>query len=526
MTRRSTKRRKIVLSAFVVGLILYCVALLWLLPGLLKSPINAQLKQNHLKINYQHLWINPLTLDIHLREATLEDLSGHSILDAQKMTIDWQLWPLLNRHININHLLLKEATLNLHLNADNQLIRPALNPPSGDNQWQFSPGRIEVIDSSLYLQRDQQTLQIHHINLKLNMANLLDSTQTSNQPLLRFETDPGGEFLLEQNAQNKGFHWQIYNWPLAQLAPWFNVGIELNGKFTASGSLTWSSGQLPVIKVEDSTLNIVQLRRPPFGVQQANIKANNIQIDFNTQQLDIESISANGGELTVQADPLNFSNLINPPQASDNLWQLRLNALALLDWQITLQDNHPTVKSHVEHFILETENQQQNINAAFEVTEPFNHAVKMNLHGPINPVLLQGTIQADDLALERLNPWLKALDTWQFEHGRLTVDSRFCLYNEGFYIQGKWSLPRVSAFSADQRIETTQTSLQSIGLQFDEKILTLNNMHSETLDVFLTTPDLNNPIIQDINHAPPVTENLWRVVIGDVLNRGCEIKPL
>ncbi len=523
MNRRLTKRRKIVISVFMAILLLYVITLLWLLPAFLKAPVNTQLKQNNLRINYVRLWINPLTLNVHLKNATVEDLTGDKILEAKKIDIDWQLWPLLNRQIYIDNLFLKEAELHLTFDHNNRLISPFSDAPAADTLWQIKPGKIEVVNSSVTLQKNDQQLQLNHIDLQLNSADLMTTNRLSNQnALLRFETGRGGDFVLRQNNTDEGFSWEIKNWPLKHISQWLRDTIELDGQLTASGTLKWSANQLPVIQMAKAVFNIHQFNFPPYNAQQTTLNAKNLTIDFNSYQVNVGFISSPAGELTVHTDPINLNEQFKSPEKSHNEWQLQFNSIQLNNWQLTLQDKRPAVKARLKHFTIHTEQQQQSLDTEFQLTAPFSQVLNINAYGSLNPVQLQGNIEAGGLALEYLNPWLQAFESWQIDQGNLSVNSAFCLDSDGFTALGEWSIPQLAVFNAEQRIETNQTSWQSVGLDFEQQVLALNKVHSQTVDIYTGSADTDN----QINHTPPASGQLWRVVIDENLEPWCEIKPL
>lgn len=532
MTGKHTKRRKIVGSVFLLGVVLYGVSLLWLVPTLLKAPINEQLKQNNLHIDYQRLWINPLTLNIHLNQVELNNLSGQEVLSAEKIDVDWQLWPLIKRHINIDHLFLKQAEIYLEFNQNNQLISPTFETTStSSNPWQFNPGTIEVIDSSVVLKKQDQRLPFNDINLQLNLAELINPQKTSpNQHLsIHFKTKPKGDILIERSVDDDFFQWQLNNWPMQQIAPWLSntqSDIALAGQLSASGSLQWPPEQLPIIQIAETDVTINEFNWPPYHAQQAEMSARNILLDFNTQQVHIDHLSSPAGNLLIRLDPLEITNTFNQRQTAEGDWQTQLNSMRLTNWTITLQDNRPAVKADIEKITIQTESQQQNLTVQFKITDPFDQPIQINAHGQVSPLQLQGEIKADELALETLNPWLQVLSPWQLQQATLSVNSQFCLQDEGIFAKGDWFIAQLSINDGNRRIETTQTSLKSIGLYFNQSLITLNNINNQSLEMSHLAMNTNSPTMDNINNAPQATEQLWRVVIDGQDKRFCEIKPL
>jgi len=526
------KRRKIVISVFLFGLVLYVVSLLWLLPSFLKDPINDQLKHNNLHIDYQRLWINPLTLNIHLYEAQLKDLSGQMILSAEKIDVDWQLWPLINRHIIIDQLFLKQASIHLEFDHNNQLILPSFNSAQSESsQWQFSPGQIEVINSSVSLKRQQQRLQLNGINLNLNLADLInaDNKATSQSASLQFETDSNGVFSIKQNAGDQFFHWQLNDWPLQQMTPWMlsqENDVELSGHVTASGILNWPANQMPIIQIANTELTIKQLNWPPFSTQQAQIIARNIRLDLNAQHVGISHIESHDGELAIEIDPLNLVDIQSIRQASDNNWQTQIDSLIVNDWIITLKDKRPAVKAVIEQLTLQTENQQQKLTVQAKLTAPFAHPIRIDANGQVQPFQLQGEIKADTLELETLNPWLEALSPWQIQQAPLSVNSRFCLQNEAIFAKGDWTISKLSLTDGNQRIDATQTTLQSIGLNFNQQLLTLNDITNQSLEIYQLNTDVSTQPTEKTATTPQSTNQLWQVMIDDGFEGLCKINSL
>ncbi|MCW8869392.1 MAG: DUF748 domain-containing protein [Proteobacteria bacterium] len=532
MKFKQKKRRKIIGSVFILGLLFYVVALLWLVPPYLKKPINEQLKQNKLQLDYQRLWINPLTLNIHLNNAELKDLTGQEILSALKIDIDWQLWPLINQHIQIDHLFLEQANVHMIFNSDNQLMSPAIETKQSEpSQWQFNPGQVEVVNSSLTLHRQQQRLNINDINLKINLADLLDRQQETSKEnaLIQFETTPDGVFSIEQNANDNTFYWQLNDWPLQQISPWltpYQADIELAGSLAATGSLQWPANKMPIIQIAETELTVSRINWLPFSADQTQINAREIKIDLNSQQIYIGHLTSPGGQLTLQIDPLDISNELNSEQTSNNNWQTQFDSISLSDWHITLQDNRPAFQVDIEQLSLKTESQQQNLTAQVKLTAPFNQTISINLNGQLSPIQLQGEVTADSLELAILNPWLNELSPWQIEQGMATVNSWFCVSSNGIFAQGQWSFPQMHIMDHVQRIVATETSLQSIGLNMNQKLLMLNNINSENIELYQLNPDNSAQATEDTTGTPQSTDQLWRVVIDDRTENLCLIKPL
>ncbi len=528
MKRRPKKRRKIVASVFLLGLVLYVVSLLWLLPPFLKTPINKQLKNNDLQINYQKLWINPLTLNIHLKNTELNNLSGHEILAAKKIDIDWQLWPLINRNIQIDSLTLKQAELQLIFGPDNQLISPSFKSNTSESPWQFNPGQLNVINSTVTLQKQQQKLHFKDININLNLADLINPQQpASNQTArIHLETGPDSDFSIEQSSDNT-FHWQLNNWSLEQIEPWirpYKSDIELIGKVTASGQLQWPANTMPLIQVTEAELNIQQLNWPPFKVQQGDISTRDIQFDLASKKVNMAYIKSPGGELAIESDLINLTDLKNQQPTSDNQWQLNLESLEVTNWQLMLQDNRPAIKADIEHISVQSESQQQNLSVKVKLTAPFDQAININAHGQVSPLQLQGNLKAEALALEALNPWLQALSPWQFQQTLLSVNSELCVRNNSLYANGDWSLPQLTVKSNSQGVVARDTKIQSIGLNIDEKLLTLNDVRSQTVDFYQYDNDTASA--ENTKNAPQSTEQLWRVAIDQDNQDLCDIKLL
>ncbi|KAA3642565.1 MAG: DUF748 domain-containing protein [Proteobacteria bacterium] len=531
MTRRIKKRHKIISLTFILVCVLYCAILLWLLPVYLKTPINDRLLEQKLQIDYQRLWINPLTLNIHLQETELQNLSGEVIFSAKNIAVDWQLWPVFNRHINIDHLFLKQANIQLEFNQDNQLISPSFEPTTSNaTPWQFNPGDLEVINSSVILKRQDQHLKFNDINLHLNLAELIKPQQFSpNQPAsIHLNTTPKGDFSIERTADEDFFHWQLNDWPLQDIAAWLSNSqkpIELEGQITALGTFLWPPGQLPVFKITATALALEKLHWPPFKAQQARINARDINLDFNKQHLQVGHLTSPGGELSMQLDPLDLASTTSMSATANGHWQGQLDAMDFTDWTITLQDDRPAVRAVIEQFTINTESSQQKLTVKLKLIAPFDQPVMVTAHGPLNPMFLQGELHAEALNLVAINPWLQELSPWQIQQASLAVNSRFCAQDNAFYAEGDWSIPQLTIIDMMQRIDASQTKLQSIGLDIKQQRLILNNFNSQSIEMRALDNDSNPQQADHAAVAPQSNEQLWHVIVDEGFTGLCALKP-
>lgn len=526
MIKRRNKRRKIFGSVFVLGLVLYLLTLLWLLPIWIKTPVNEQLKQMDLQLDYQRLWINPFTLNVHMAEPKLKNLSGLPILSANKIDIDCQLLPLLNRQIILDHIQLNQADLVIEFNHNNQLIRPSLPQSSSDKGgWQFFPGQLEVSNSSVTIKRQDQNLPIQNVNLTLNLAELNNPEQTG---LIRFETPPDGEVTIQKQNNGHTFQWQISHWPLQALNPWLRTDdnrLELAGQLSASGTLTWPDNQLPVVEVTEANLVTEQLRWSDFIIDKIRIKAQDIYVNANKKDIVIGHIESTGGQLNIEKDPLNLITHQTGTNTQNNGWTWQFNDVALSNWVISIKNNRPAVKVHITELTMNKKGEQQNAALTLKLQAPFKQPVQISAQGPLNPLQLTGQIKADKLALASLNPWLGEITNWQFQETLLTVNSPFCLTENNLHAIGEWTLPQMTLVNPNQFIEAQQTQLQTIGILFNQKSIALNNIKSAVIEIqSKENQATSRPTTSDSPQSPD-QEPLWQVSINqNILNR-CKIKP-
>ncbi|MCX7545763.1 DUF748 domain-containing protein [Marinicella gelatinilytica] len=523
MTKSKRRRQRIIGLFFLIGMVVYFVALLWVLPSWLKAPINNRLKEQNLQIDYQKLWINPLTLNIHINDLSVKDLSQTNILRAQQAHIDWHIIPLMQEQVDIQKIRLEHAHLNIVFDEQNQLISPKLSQSNNEpSVWQINFGQLDIIDSVVTVTRQQQQFKVTDIDVDINLSDITNEESM----FVSLKTQPDGELKIQKKpAGNQDFHWQLSDWPLTSLAMWLPAEFSetnITGLLSAQGVLRWPKNQQPIMQISNFTVHMSQLQWPPLNLVETIFEGQAITVDFNTYNADIGQISSNKGQLMANIDPLNIMEYFPESESSDASWTWQLQNLSLTDWQISLAEQKPPVIAQIQELSLTEQKGVQILTMAGHLTSPFEHPVNISTSGFLNPVRLKGEIVASELDLSRMNPWLVELSPWQIQHGELTVNSAYCFQQGVISTQGMWQLPDLMASDNKQQVKAQQLNLASIVIDSNHRTLSLNDITTNQIEVRQMDEETLTKGENILNQAPPPqVEGLWRVLIDHDNTKAC-----
>ncbi|MEM6576070.1 MAG: DUF748 domain-containing protein [Pseudomonadota bacterium] len=145
----------VVLSLFV----LYCVAGFFIAPSQLKKQLISQAKeQAGVDLSVEKVKVNPLVLSVTLEKLATQDREGRDLIAADRIYVNAQLWPLIQRNITLKSLVLEKPDVNVILTAAGDPHWLELVPATEDPEpaaaeesepWIFTLAQTDVIDGKI-----------------------------------------------------------------------------------------------------------------------------------------------------------------------------------------------------------------------------------------------------------------------------------------------------------------------------------------------------------------------------------------
>lgn len=473
---------------FLLGL--YFMVMILLVPRYIKAPLNQQLSGFDLQADYEQLSINPLTLNIHIKQLQLQTKQQETLLTAAETTIDWQLLPLLSKTFNLDRLILRDADIYFEFDQQNNLIMPVLPKSSTSDKpatWDFEMGQINIENTNINLQKGEQSYVIKQLN-----ASHQPSTAKNQHPIdLSLRTETEGQFTVVggQQADNGGWQmdWQLQNWPLAGLSDWLLTAqnsSQIIGDVSAQGALSWLPEQLPNITINQLELNVEQGHFADVAVKELQLNADAIAINLNDNSFSLNTVTSPKAHWQLKNDPYDaftkVMQLLADDDDSQQAWQVALTELEIENWQLETPDNNETAIYVVNkiswHSAAKTSAGDYQKILTAELLIPNSEALQITAEAQINPLLLSGHIFTERLDLTAFNTLITPLSGWQFQQADIAIDSPFCYRENQYVMSGLWSTGQLTAANDSQFIAIKQFQLAKLLLDNSRYHLYLNQV--------------------------------------------------
>lgn len=521
------------LLLFLVGL--YLLVILMIVPYTIKAPINQQLSRFDLQADYEHLYINPLTLNIHITQLQLNTKQQDSLLIAAEATIDWQLLPLINRTFNLDRLILQDADMFFEFDGHNNLIKPILpetpasKSPTNEaaSTWGFEIGQVSVVNTNIHLKKGDQSYIIKQLN-----ASHQPGLTTNQHPIdLRLRTDPAGQLTVVggQQSKNGGWQmdWQLQNWPLTGLSDWFLASEtnHISGDISAQGEFIWPPEQLPNITINQLDLTVEQAQFANLAVNTLEINAETLAINFNDRSLSLNIFNSPKAEWQLIDEPYaafnKVLNILSDSEEQEQPWQWSLTELAIENWQLETTDRNGVSIFQVKRLkwqspvkLIASEPQK---NLTLEILTPNSEILQMHADVELKPLFLRGHVFTEQLDLSAFNALITPLSGWQLQQADIAIDSPFCYREKHWIMNDLGSTSHLTAANASQFITIKNFHIGDLLVDISDSRLYLNQVSADSGEggeaTASTPPSL---ILEPVK--PPATDSAeqsgWQIFIG------------